>query len=177
MRAIDLAEQIPTVTTATTGAEAARIVAEYRLPGLVVLGEDGSPYAVIPGSQIMGLILPAYVRDDPGLAHAFDELSADELCERLATATIGELLAAQRIDSQKLPSVLPEDTIVEMAAVMVLGRQPIILVRDKSGYHGVVLLSRLLAAIAAKAGEDSALVQRRLTRDVIDKGTDQGSNA
>lgn len=170
MRAIDLAEQIPTVTMETTGAEAARVVAEYRLPGLVVVGRDGAPHAVIPGSQILGLILPAYVRDDPGLASAFDEVSADELCRRLTTATIGELLAAQRVESTKLPSVLPDDTILEMASIMVLGHHPLIVVRDGARYHGVVMMSRLLAAIATKAGEDSALIRRRLTRDVIDRG-------
>ena len=41
---------------------------------------------------------------------------------------------------------------------------------DRSGtYHGVVLLSRLLAAIATAAGEDSALVRRRMERDLIER--------
>lgn len=35
MLARDLAEQVPTVSRETTGAEAARVVAEYRLAGLV----------------------------------------------------------------------------------------------------------------------------------------------
>ncbi len=53
MRAEQLAEQVPTVQRETTGAEAARVVAEYRLSGLVVAGEDGVPIAVIPGSQLL----------------------------------------------------------------------------------------------------------------------------
>ena len=50
------------------------------------------------------------------------------------------------------------------------GHLPIMTVVDRSGtYHGVVLLSRLLAAIATAAGEDSALVRRRMERDLIER--------
>lgn len=171
MRASELAERVPTVTRATTGAEAARVVAEYRLRALVVVGPDGTPDAVIPGSQLLGLVLPTYVRDDPTLAHAFDEQSADELCGRLATTTIGALLDARSLELRTLPAVLPDDTLIEIASVMVQSRFPMVVVRDVDGaYHGVVVMSRVLAAVATLAGEDSTLVRRRLTRDIADRG-------
>ena len=94
------------------------MVAEYRLSGLVVAGDDGVPIAVIPGSQLLSLVLPQYVRDEPNLAHAYDEAGADELCEALNRATIGELLEAKRLTATKPPSVLPEDTLIEIASVM-----------------------------------------------------------
>ena len=168
MRAVELAEQVPTVQPATSGAEAARVIAEYRLSGLVVSGEDGVPIAVIPGSQILSLVLPQYVRDEPNLAHAYDEQGADELCGALNRATIGELLEAKRLTATKPPSVLPEDTLIEIASVMDAGHTPVILVIDRDGgFHGVITLSRVLAAIAAAAGQDSPLVRRRLERDVL----------
>lgn len=68
MRADQLAEQVPIVRRATTGAEAARIVAEFRLNALVVGDESGIPIAVVPGSQLLSVVLPQYVRDDPKLA-------------------------------------------------------------------------------------------------------------
>jgi len=171
VHASDLVERIPTVTRETTGAEAARVVAEYRLQALVVVGADGNPHAVVPGSQILGLIIPRYVRDDPTLAHALDEQSSDELCERLRTTTIGQLLDDRTLELRTLPVVLPEDTLLEIASVMVEGRYPMVVVRDREGgYHGVVVMSRALAAIARLAGEDSALVERRLTRDIADRG-------
>jgi len=171
MRAIDLSEQIPTVTTATTGAEAARVVAEYRLPGLVVVDAAGAPHAVIPGSQIVGLIVPRYVREDPGLAHAIDEASADDMCARLTMTTIGELLAAEAVVQTLLPSVAPDDTLLEVATAMVEKRSPLVVVRETGGaYQGVVMMSRLLAAIATLAGEESDLIHRRMTRDVIERG-------
>ena len=43
------------------------------------------------------------------------------------------------------------------------GRTPVILVVDRAGgFHGVITLSRVLAAIATAAGQDSPLVRRRL---------------
>ena len=168
MKAVELAEQVPTVQRATTGAEAARVIAEYRLSGLVVADDDGVPIAVIPGSQLLRLVLPQYVRDEPNLAHAYDERGADELCGVLNHATIGELLEAKRLTATKPPSVLPEDTLIEIASVMDGGHTPVILVIDRDGgYHGVITLSRVLAAIATAAGQDSPLVRRRLERDVL----------
>ena len=171
MLAKDLAERVPTVTPEMTGAQAARIVAEYRLSGLVVADARGIPEAVIPGSQILGLILPSYVAEEPGLAHAFDEASADELARRLNHVTIGELVERRRLTVVEVPSVLPEDTLVEIVAVMVSGHHPLILVRAVDGeYVGTIMTSRVLAAIATLAGHDSALIRRRLERDIADRG-------
>ena len=173
MKASDLAEQVPTVVRATTGAEAARVIAEYRLSGLVVADDEGVPIAVIPGSQLLTLVLPQYLRDDPNLSHAYDERGAEELCRALNKATIGELLEAKQLTAKKLPSVLLEDTLIEIASVMDSGHTPLIVVTDRDGrYHGAITLSRILAAVARAAGQDSSLVQRRLERDVLDRGKD-----
>jgi CBS domain-containing protein len=168
MKAVQLAEQVPTVRRVTTGAEAARVVAEYRLTGLVVADDDGVPIAVIPGSQILSLVLPQYVRDEPNLSHAYDEAGAEELCGALNRTTIGELLEAKRLTATKPPSVLPDHTLIEIASAMDAGHTPVILVIDRDGrFHGVITLSRVLAAIATAAGQDSPLVRRRLERDVL----------
>ncbi len=159
------------VQKATTGAEAARVVAEYRLSGLVVSGEDGVPIAVIPGSQLLSVVLPQYVRDEPNLAHAYDESGADELCSSLNRTTIGDLLEVKKLTATKPPSVLPDDTLIEIAAAMDKAHTPVILVVDRDGaFHGVITLSRVLAAIATAAGQDSELVRRRLEQDVLPGG-------
>ena len=156
------------VRRGTTGAEAARVIAEYRLSALVVADDEGVPIAVVPGSQVLSLVLPQYVRDEPNLSHAYDERGADELCRVLNEATIGELLEAKRLTGLKPPSVLPEDTLIEAASAMDCGHTPVILVIDRGGsFFGVITLSRLLAAIATAAGQDSPLVRRRLERDVL----------
>lgn len=168
MIAANLAEHIPTVSRETLGSEAARVIAEYRLPGLVVADDDGVPIAVVPGSQLLAVILPQYVREDPHLAHVFSEDDADELCGKLNNTTIGELLDSQKLVAKALPSVLPEDTVLEVAAIMVADHAPLIVVRAEDGtYHGAVMLSRALAAIATRAGQDSELMRRRLQRDIL----------
>jgi CBS domain-containing protein len=175
MRAADLAEQIPTVGRGTSAAEAVRILAEYRLPGLVVANDAGVPIAVVPGSQLLGVVLPRYVVEDPKLAHVFGEDDADRLCANLAQTTVGELLDAQQIVAAKLPSVLPDDTLIEIAAVMVAAHTPLIIVRDREkNYSGAVLLSRMLAAVASAAGEDSELMRKRLHRDLIPNAAAEG---
>jgi len=168
MIAADLAENIPTVLRETLASEAARVIAEYRLPGLIVADDAGVPIAVVPGSQLLAVILPQYVREDPALAHVFGERDADELCAKLNDTTIGALLDAQKLVAKELPSVLPDDTVLEVAAVMVAEHMPLIVVRGEDGtYHGAVMLSRALAAIAARAGQDSELMRRRLERDLL----------
>ena len=149
------------------------MIAEYRLSGLVVADDRGVPIAVIPGSQLLTLVLPQYVRDDPNLSHAYDEQGADELCRVLNEATIGQLLEAKRLTATKPPAVQPQDTLIEIASAMDRGHTPLILVTDREGgYHGVITLSRVLAAIATAAGQDSPLVQRRLTQDVLHRDED-----
>ena len=68
------------VRRGTTGAEAARVIAEYRLSGLVVADDEGVPIAVVPGSQVLSLVLPQYVRDEPNLVSRLRRAGADELC-------------------------------------------------------------------------------------------------
>jgi CBS domain-containing protein len=152
----------------TTGAEAARVVAEYRLSGLVVADDTGVPIAVVPGSQLLGVVLPQFIRDDPNLAHAYDEQAAEELCRALNDATIGQLIRAKHLTATEPPSVEPEDTLIEIASVMDAGHTPVILVTGRDGrFHGVITLSRVLAAIATAAGAGSDLVRRRLEHDVL----------
>ena len=40
----------------------------------------------LPGSQVLRFIVPGYVQDDPALARAYDEASADSMCDRAREA-------------------------------------------------------------------------------------------
>ncbi len=153
MKALDLAEQVPLVTRATSATDAALVLAENRAAGLVVADDEGVPVAVLGSTQLLRLVLPRYVREDPRLAHVLDEAGADELCARLDGHTVGELLDDRSVPRRPVPSVLPQDTLVEVAALMDAEQAPVVLVRDKGGtVHGVVTLSRLLAALLALGG-------------------------
>lgn len=152
MHASELAEDVPTVTRDTTALEAARVIAEHRLAGLIVADSDGIPVAVVPGTQVLKLVVPRYVREDPSLAHVYDEAGADELCAGLDEKTVAALLDSDEIQTQSLPSVLPEDTLVEIAAVMIDTHSPVVVVRDRDGiYSGAITFARTMSAIAAAA--------------------------
>ncbi|HEY0688871.1 MAG TPA: hypothetical protein VGD71_07500 [Kribbella sp.] len=41
----------------------------------MVTAADGSPYTVLPASQVVRFLVPSYVQDDPSLARVIDESS------------------------------------------------------------------------------------------------------
>lgn len=172
MHASELAEVVPTVTRRTTALEAARVIAEHRLGGLIVADDAGIPVAVVPGTQVLKLVVPRYVREDPSLAHVYDEAGADELCAALEGKTVAALLDSDEIKTRSLPSVLPEDTLVEIATVMVDTHSPLVVVRDRNGtYSGVITFARTMAAIA------TAAERRQPATDAVDSDNPDGSNA
>lgn len=144
MLARDLAQEFPTVTFDTDALDAARILAERRLPGLIVLDESGQPYTVLPGSQVLRFVVPTYVQDDPALARAYDEKSADQLCAKLASRRVRDVLP-KRGDVLDLPIVPADATAIEVAAQMAGMRSPIIAVVDGSRLLGAITVSGLLA--------------------------------
>ena len=143
MLARELARLFPTVTLDTGALEAARTLADERLPGLIVLDDDGRPYTVLPGSQVLRFIVPTYVQDDPALARAYDEASADALCDKLAPKTVREVLP-KRAELYDLPVVASDATSIEIAAVMAGQRSPIVAVVDDSTLLGAITISDLL---------------------------------
>ncbi len=169
MLARDLAERVPVLRPTDSALEAARLIASLRLAGVVVGDDAGHPVAVLQGSQVLKLVVPRYVREDPRLAHAYDEAGADELCAALAQRTVADLLEDDDVTAAEIPSVLPQDTLIEIAAVMVREHAPVVVIRDEQGEStGVVTLSRVMAAVLSAAGNADARVERTLERDLVD---------
>ncbi|MFI2432674.1 CBS domain-containing protein [Streptomyces sp. NPDC018693] len=145
MRARDLAVEYETVGVDTDAMEAARLMAEQRLPALLVLDEDGAPKAILPASQMIKILVPPYVIDDPTLAAVVDERHADRLCQTLAGRKVRDCL------SRSLPAppvAEPDATALEVAALMAQVRSPLVAVadRDKAGQRllGVITAAHLL---------------------------------
>jgi CBS domain-containing protein len=150
VRARDLAVEYPTVTPESSALDAARLLAERRLPGLLVVDAENRPVAVIPGSQLLRHTIPQHVRDDPALARVYDERHADRLCSRLADRRVADLLAEERLP---LPAVDADATAMEIASVMAASRGSVVAVsgaadRTDAPMIGVItaagLLDRLL---------------------------------
>jgi CBS domain-containing protein len=143
MTARKLAEPFPVVTADTDAMDAARAVAAGRLPGLIVCTDGGRPYTVLPGSQVLRFLIPAYLQGEPGLARALDEQASDELCRKLTRSTVRDLLPEPQ-DLDELPVVDGDSTALEVAAVMARMHSPLVAVVVDDRVVGAVTVSRLL---------------------------------
>lgn len=143
MRARELAQDFPTVALDTDAMAAAQILSREKLAGLIVLDEQGSPYTVLPGSQVLRFIVPPYVQDDPPLARVYDEKASDELCAKLTTSTVRDLLPERR-DLDELPVVDGDATTIEVAAVMARMHSPVVAVVEGERLLGAITVRRLL---------------------------------
>jgi len=146
VRATDLIEEYPTARVGDPAITVAQSIGERRLPGVVVLGDGDEALTVLPGSQVLKFLIPAYIQEDPALARVYDERAADECASRLEGRTVGDLLP-RGDHRQELPVVDPDATIMECAAVMARLRSPLLVVRDGHRLLGVVTASRLLHAL------------------------------
>jgi CBS domain-containing protein len=143
MHAEDIAEDFPVITIDSNALDAARMLAEHRLPGILVTDSAGQPYAVLPASQVVRCIVPTYVQDDPSLAGVLDESMANRAGEKLLGKTVRDVLPEHLLDE---PAANADDTIIEVAALMARLRSPLIAVLKEGKLHGVITASRLLAA-------------------------------
>lgn len=160
MLAQDLAAPYPTVRMDTSAREAAQLLAERHLPGLIVVDEHDHPVAILPGSQVLRLLVPTYVQADPTLARVLEERYADRICDVLANRTVADMLPSDS-DRRKLPVVAPDDTALEIAAIMAANRSPVVAVveerNEKAPLMGAISVSDLLERLLAGTSElDSA---------------------
>lgn len=143
MDAERIAENFPVVTMDSPALDAARLLAEHRLPGIVVTDGAGRPHAILPASQVVAFIVPRYVQDDPSLAGVLSESMADQIVEKLRGKTVLDVLPGHL---QNVPPVDAGDTIIEVAALMARLHSPLIAVNKNGAFFGVITASRLLAA-------------------------------
>ncbi len=136
-----MAEEYPVVDLDSDALDAARLLAEHRLPGIVVTDDKGCPCSVLPASQVVRFLVPSYVQDDPSLAGVLDESMADRIADKLSGKKVRALLPKE---ASELPRVNSDDTIVEVAAMMARLRCPLVAVMDGKDLIGVISASRLL---------------------------------
>ena len=141
-----MAEDFPVVSLDDDARAAVELLASHRLPGLIVTNEDGSPFTVLPASQVVQFLVPTYVQDDPSLARVIDESMADQIADKLAGVTVRELLPTQPTE---LSAVKHDDTALEIAAIMARLRCPLVVVLKDQKILGAVTASRLLELVMA----------------------------
>jgi CBS domain-containing protein len=142
VRAADLDEQFPIVQIDSDAMDAARMIAEHSLPGLVVADASHKPYAVILASEMLHFVLPRYVQDNVTLAGVLGDSLSDH-ARNLSGKKVADLLPK---DLRKVPCVDARDGVIKVAAEMSEQRCPLMAVTEGGTLHGVITASRLLAA-------------------------------
>ena len=146
MRADQIAEEFPEVTLDSNALEAVRLLSTRRLPGLVVTDTAGAPVTILPASQVVRLLVPPYVQEDPSLAGVLSESMADRVADKLGGKTVDEVLPKP---APVMTTVKADDTIIEVAAAMARNRSPLVAVVGDEGIVGVITASRLLEVALA----------------------------
>lgn len=146
MRARDLAEPYPAVSLDDQALDAARLLAEHRLPGILVVDAADAPVAILPASQLVRLLVPGYVMEDPMLAAVIDEGHADRLSDALTGLSVRECLPKEA----PAPTVADaDDTAVEIAVLMARAHSPLAAVVERQADRHAVGSGRLLGVITA----------------------------
>ncbi|OAH09884.1 CBS domain-containing protein [Streptomyces jeddahensis] len=145
MRARDLAEPYPAVSADGDAVTAARLFVDRRLPALLVLDSDQRPYAIVPGSQLLRVVVPNYALEDSAQALALHDTELERLAEKLAGLTVAQWLPRHRI----LPTVVGPDTgIAQVAALMIRTHTPLVAVVESDGQEtrtvGAITAARLM---------------------------------
>jgi hypothetical protein len=152
VQAHELAAPYPTVQMGTSALEAARLIVDLARPGLIVVDKHNHPIAILPNSQVLRVMIPGYVQDDPALARVLDEAAADQMVDVLADKTVADMLPRDRAE---LPVVAPDNTVLEIAAIMAANRSPIVAVVEERGKTapllGAITVSMLLGRILPPA--------------------------
>lgn len=125
-----------------------------------MLDEHGEPKAILPASQMVKVLVPEYVIEDPTLAAVVDEKHADRLCQALAGRSVGDCLTSTMSPP---PIADPDDTALEVAALMARLRSPLVAVAEKTkgGTHllGVITAAHLLHELLRASGGHGGTTQ------------------
>ncbi|WP_406269196.1 CBS domain-containing protein [Streptomyces sp. NBC_00191] len=141
MRAHELAEPYPSVSTDDSALDAARLLAERKLPALLVLDADQQPYAIVPGSQLIKQLVPDYVLEDRHVAAVIDDRHLAEVTEKIAGLTVTQWLPPR---THTPPVVGPDAGALQVAALMARTHSPLVAVIERDGDQ-----VRLVGAITA----------------------------
>ncbi|AYF75207.1 CBS domain-containing protein [Nocardia yunnanensis] len=146
MHAAQMAEEYPVIDLDSDAIDAAKLLAEHRLPGILVLDAKGKPHSVLPASQVVLFIVPKYVQDDSTLAGVLNESMCGQVVKRLRGKKVRDVIP-ERLT--KIPAAKHDDNMVEVAALMAKYQSPLVAVQDGDRLLGVITSSRLLEVALA----------------------------
>lgn len=147
MHAADIVETLPTARLDDDVLSAVRMVAQRGLPGLVVADEQGKVVTCLSSVDLLRLMLPRYLLDEPLLARVFDEEHADRIASALVDTSVRDVVGDA---VAKIPVARSQATVVELAETMARQGCPLIMVeKNEPGTFGIVTADHLLAVLVA----------------------------
>lgn len=147
MKARNLASPQNVVPADAPATEAAAALARHDVRAVLVVGKDGSLVNVLSDSELLRALLPRYVDEASALAHVLEENAADLLFDRLAGRSVADLLPEER---EVEPVVQGEDTLIEVASVMVRARASAVGVLEGGQLIGGITIDHLLSHLLTR---------------------------
>ena len=143
-KAGDLASEHPLVPVDTPAAQVARVLAAADVRAVLVVRLDGSLAGVVSDRLLLRELLPSYVLENESLAGVLDQRSVDLCWRQLEGRTAKDLLPDEH---EVRAEVTVDDTIMEVASVMVRSRSPLVAVRDQSGIVGAISIDVVISEL------------------------------
>ncbi|MGH8924989.1 MAG: CBS domain-containing protein [Acidimicrobiia bacterium] len=141
MRARDLATPRTSIPPSESFGRAVQLVAEQG--PILVVDEKRGLLGVVSDETLLRGLLPAYVRAEDLLAGVLDEQSATTLFVEAQKRKVEELLEVGDV-----PLVQGEDSLIEVASVMVRTGSALVAVQEEGRIIGGIALTELLAKLA-----------------------------
>jgi CBS domain-containing protein len=142
MKARNLASPRETLRIDEPAGEAARVLSRHDVRAVLVVKPTGALAGVLSDSELLRGLLPAYLEDNPALARVLEESAAEALDRRLEGRTVEDLMPSDR---EAMPVVGGDDTLIEVAEVMVRSRASLVGVVDQGRLIGGISIDDLVS--------------------------------
>jgi len=147
MKARNLASPQHVVQADAPATEATAVLARHDVRAVLVVRDGGAFRGVLSDSELLRALLPRYVDEASILAHVLEESAADVLFDRLAGRTVADLMPEDR---EVQPVVQGEDTLIEVASVMVRARASAVGVLEDDRLIGGITIDDLLSHLLTR---------------------------
>jgi hypothetical protein len=143
-----LGRVLPVANDETTAIQATRMIHDNALHGIIVADRHGRPRFTVSSVDVLRLLVPEYIVEDPALARVLDADAAREVLARMAPRTIAALFDDGESVVREI-AVVPEDASpLEIAAELIRSRTSVAWVGE-SAPPRFVTLTDLLGGVAS----------------------------
>ncbi|MGH2526367.1 MAG: CBS domain-containing protein [Actinomycetota bacterium] len=147
MKARNLASPQPVLRSDAPAGEAAAVLARHEIRAVLVVDERERFVGVLSDSELLRGLLPPYVGEASMLAHVLEEGAAEVLYRRLEGRLVADLMPDDR---DVVPVVDADDTLVEVASVLVRARASAVGVMDGGRLIGGITIDDLLSHLLSR---------------------------